>query len=133
MMDPLVLEEAAAQGALFFRAIVSLDRAGLAMRIWPSGFGGRDDRLLFVPPGCTAIVPMSVATSDCVRFSPSGQRRLEMYFRLSCKDGALFGDFQEGSFAYASPLVADGDARSVSIKDIQTDHGLDRFIKLFEF
>ena len=70
------------QGAQIMKVIVSLDKCGLLLRVWPNGVKGdtflQSDRLIYLPPGEVLLLPLSCATSDCIRFSPLGQRRVEL-------------------------------------------------------
>ena len=67
------------KGCILVRCIIPLDKAGLVMRVWPKGTDG-EDKLVYVQPGTVLFLPSTVATSDCLRFSPLGQRRVELAF-----------------------------------------------------
>jgi hypothetical protein len=69
----------AGQSALLVRAIVPVDRAGCVIVVWPNGVG-QPSKLVFVPSGTALILPVTVLTSDCPSFTPSGQAHAEFVF-----------------------------------------------------
>ena len=75
VLPPALLER---DDVVFVRCIIPLDNAGLALRVWDKGYTQGSDTLLYIPPGVMCILPVSIPTSDCIRFSPGGQRRIEM-------------------------------------------------------
>lgn len=92
VMDPAKVALLESQITLV-RAILPLDRSGLVLRVWPNGIEhdtvSTGDRLVYVQPGTMLILPVGVATSDCIRFSPQGQRRAEFVFAFVKKGKRL--------------------------------------------
>lgn len=64
---------------ILVRAIVPLDRAGCVTVVWPYGIEGKP-YLVYIAPETMLILPATVPTSDCPRFTPSGQARAEFVF-----------------------------------------------------
>ena len=114
---------------------MSLDRAGLAMRIWPgvqsSDGSHANDRLVIIPPGCIMLLPLSVPASDCIGFSPSAQRRLEIYVQLSPGREHRLLPIQEGRYSYLHEKENGDDGFRSSVID-ESMFELDRFVKLFD-
>ena len=119
----------------FIRCFIPLDGAGIAIRVWDRGFRKGTDRLLYIPPGVICILPVGIPTSDCVRFSPRGQRRLEMCIciRNSC-DPELPQDIDiKEEYFY----LEDGDNTTNDISVLgesdkeQSSESLLKFAKLF--
>ena len=71
------LVKAQKAGCVLVRAIIPIDRAGCVVVVWPSG---SDDRgvLVYIPPYVALILPVTIPTSDCPRFTPSGQAHVEI-------------------------------------------------------
>jgi hypothetical protein len=65
--------------ALLVRVIVPLDRAGCVIVVWPNGVG-QPSKLVFVPADTALILPVTVLTSNCPVFTPSGQAHAEFMF-----------------------------------------------------
>ena len=145
VLDPASQMKLREQGAVAARVIVGLDNAGLVLRIWPKGFPSRrglnaEDKLVYLPPGCALVLPLTVATSDCIRFSPQGQKRLEFVFVGTEKDacGGLKSDalaFNGTSF-YLDSIPGQG-RRYCCLGDERErefySSAIEQFVKLFEF
>ena len=71
------LVRAQKDGCLLVRIVVPLDSAGCAIIVWPPG---NDERgvMLFIPPNTALVLPVTVPTSDCPKYTPSGQGRAEI-------------------------------------------------------
>lgn len=75
------LVSAQVNGCLLVRVIVPLDRAGCIIVVWPSG-NDQNGVLVFIPPNVVLVLPVTVPTSDCPQFTPSGQARAEIIIAL---------------------------------------------------
>lgn len=146
LMNCELLNAAAERSIVLGRAIISLDKGGVLIRIWPEGdcsSHGRDstDKLVYVPPGTALILPLTVATSDCIRFSCCGSSRLDIVICLR-KTGtdlppALVLNNDLHYLDRRSCKGTKGTSHSVSLfreedKDYVCDE-LQRFVGLFSF
>lgn len=87
VLDPKVLAQIDPSECVIIRGILPLDNAGVVLRLWPTGCPRGQgfsvtERLVYVPPRVMLLLPATVPTSSCIRFSPQGQRRVEFVFAL---------------------------------------------------
>jgi hypothetical protein len=144
MMISLARLAAESNKVLLVRAIVPLDRAGCVVVVWPYGIDGKP-RLVYIPPETMLILPVSVPTSDCPRFTPSGQARAEFVFAFF-KDDAFRDEprlpagvsFENNDFHYpkSDKLKVGGNRRYMSLSGASVKKkpiwkALNEFIGLF--
>lgn len=144
LMEPTALANVS-ERVLIVRGIVPLDKAGLALRLWPDGKcpvgAAGKDKIVYVGPGTMLLVPASVPIGDCLRFSSQGQRRAEFLFAVHRREDAFPREAMKvgGELHYLQQndahMGAGNRSRSVAASDGSPywNPGMTAFLDVFRF